>query len=446
MHLRKYISHVLLLVLLVTLAVPARGTEPEPVEIATVEDLLAMAENPGGSYILTADLDMTGIPWKSLDFTGSFDGNGHAIVNLTLSQPSDQRPQSYDGNNKGYETAYVGFFGTLVNAQVKNLKLLNVRALVETDEPCFLAGIAGYADHSLVENCTVTGCLELRAHDRMFGVAGILGSGNGAVKGCTLDMTLICTDTDSAAKDEQFLGGVFGTGFVSVTDCDITLDAYISDHGYVHSGGIGGMYMRYPLKDWKTVGYITGNRVTGKITFFEDNRDRRAYCEAEIGEPLADNTVIADNTLDFLRDERFVYDTELRPEICETPSYTQEVIPATCQSYGYTVHTCTGCGYSCRDSYTLLSGHATDSWTLVEPATEDHEGLSRGNCDTCGFEMERTEPKLTPAPSTQPTEPATEAPGEEETTFVPWAPIGAAIVCCVILPLANRKRKSREEA
>ena len=59
MHLRKYISHVLLLVLLVTLAVPARGTEPEPVEIATVEDLLAMAENASGSYILTADLDMT---------------------------------------------------------------------------------------------------------------------------------------------------------------------------------------------------------------------------------------------------------------------------------------------------------------------------------------------------------------------------------------------------
>ena len=60
--------------------------------------------------------------------------------------------------------------------------------------------------------------------------------------------------------------------------------------------------------------------------------------------------------------------------------------------------------------------------------------------------MERTEPRLTPPPSTQPTEPATEAPGEGETTFVPWAPIGAAIVCCVILPLATRKRKSQEEA
>lgn len=445
MKLRKNLSVALLVMLFCGLAAPARGEEPEPVEIATVAELLAMAENPSGSYILTADLDMTGTDWKSLDFSGSFDGNGHAILNLTLSQPSDSRPKSYDGNNKGYEAAYVGFFGTLVNAQVKNLKLLNVRGLVETHEPCFLAGIAGFADHSLVENCTVTGCLELRAHDRMFGVAGIIGSGNGTVTGCTVDMTLICTDTDAAAKDEQFLGGVFGTGFVSVTDCEITLDAYISDHGYVHSGGIGGMHMRYPLPDWKTVGYITGNHVTGKITFFEDNRDRRAYCEAEIGEPLASNTVIADNTTDFLRDERFVYDTELRPEQCGTPAYSREVIPSTCRDFGYTVHTCIGCGYSYRDNYTLYSGHATESWTLVKAPTEEQEGLSRGACDTCGLELERTEPKLLPEePSTELSIPTTGSAPEEENPAGPWLAIGAALLCCVFLPLAARKGRKKE--
>lgn len=443
MKLRRYLSMVLLAVLFLSLAVPVRGDEPELIEIATVEDLLAIAENPTGSYILTADLDMSGIPWKSLDFSGSFDGNGHAILNLILSQPSDDRPLSYDGNNKGYETTYVGFFGTLVDAQVKNLKLLNVQALVETDEPCFLAGIAGFADHSLVENCVITGCLELRAHDRMFGVAGIIGSGNGMVTGCTVDMTLICTDTDSAAKDEQFLGGVFGTGFVSVTDCEIILDAYISDHGYVHSGGIGGMHMRYPLPDWKTVGYITGNCVTGKITFFEDNRDRRAYCEAEVGEPLASNTVIEHNTTAFLRNERFTYDTELRPETCTAPAYSQEVIPSTCQSYGYTLHTCSGCGYSYRDSYTLHAGHATDNWTQVKAATVAQEGLSRGVCDTCGLEMERTEPILPPEESTaEPTLSSAEPIPEEETSEA-WLPIGAALLCCIFLPIVVKRRKKR---
>lgn len=405
MKMRRCLCIILTALLFGGLAMPARGEEVRPKEIATVEDLLAIAEDPAGSYVLTADLDMAGIPWKSLDFSGSFDGNGHAILNLTLTQPSDSRPLSYDGNNKAYETACVGLFGTLTNGQVKNLQLLNVRGLVETDEPCFLAGIAGYGDHSLIENCTVTGRLELRAHKGMFGVAGIFGSGNGTVTGCTLDMTLICTDTDSETKDEQFLGGVFGTGFVSVTNCDITLDAYISDHGYVHSGGIGGMHMRYPLPDWKTVGYITGNRVAGKITFFEDNRDRRAYCEAEIGEPLADNTVIAENTIDFFRDERFVYDTELRPETCAAPSYTQKNVPATCRSYGYTIHTCGSCGYSYRDSYTLYGDHAADSWVQVKAPTAEQEGLSRGSCSTCGLELERSEPKLAPEESSAPPQP-----------------------------------------
>ena len=40
--------------------------------------------------ILMADLDMTGIPWKALDLNGgSFDGNGHAILNLTLAEMGD---------------------------------------------------------------------------------------------------------------------------------------------------------------------------------------------------------------------------------------------------------------------------------------------------------------------------------------------------------------------
>ena len=59
--------------------------------------------------------------------------------------------------------------------------------------------------------CTVTGCLELRAHDRMFGVAGVVGYGSGTVEGCTVDVTLICTDTDPNTKDEQFMAAVFST-------------------------------------------------------------------------------------------------------------------------------------------------------------------------------------------------------------------------------------------
>ena len=63
------------LILIAALAMPVFAQE-EVIPVHTPEDLAAMAENPQGSYILMEDLDMTGIPWKPIDFYGTLDGNG----------------------------------------------------------------------------------------------------------------------------------------------------------------------------------------------------------------------------------------------------------------------------------------------------------------------------------------------------------------------------------
>lgn len=414
---RKICLCVCMALLLTLAAVPAAATETEaatetartaPVEIYTVEDLQQMAQNPTGSYILMNDLDMEGIAWKSLDFSGSFDGNGYAILNLTLSEPGDARPDSVDGNRKKYETAYVGFFGTLQDAQVKDLKLLGLRALVESDEPCFLGGIAGYISNSTVSNCSVSGILELRAHDRMLGVGGLAGYGAGYFDGCTVDVTLICTDTDQTKRDEQFMGGILANGYADITNCQVKIDGYCSEYGYCHNGGLVGMLMQYPWGKWSSK--VMNNTVTGKITFFEKNTDRRAYCAALIGEALTPTKQVRDNTEDFLRDERKEYDVELRPEMCENPVYTDMVTAPDCDSYGYTSHTCDGCGYTYLDSYTLPE-HIPGEWTLVREATVEETGLWQAYCP-CGREFSREEPKLDPPPTTEP------APTEEETVPV----------------------------
>ena len=89
---KKWLLRLSLCLLLIFSAVPrAMAVETEapvqtPVEINTAEDLFAIAEDPAGSYILMADLDMTGISWTPIDFSGSFDGNGHAILNLFLAE------------------------------------------------------------------------------------------------------------------------------------------------------------------------------------------------------------------------------------------------------------------------------------------------------------------------------------------------------------------------
>ena len=221
--------------------------------------------------------------------------------------------------------------------------------------------------------------------------------------------TLICVDTDAETSDEQFLGGIFGTGFFSVKDTEVWLQAYISEHGFVHSGGIGGMLMQYPIGMGRE-GLIQNNWVGGKITFFEDNKVRRAYCKAVIGELVKNmnyNHRISGNTTDdFQSEEVKTYERELRPETCENPEYTEKVVPSDCKTFGYTEYTCTSCGYTYRDHYTLHS-HTVTNWQVLCPATTTEEGTSEGFCDSCGIRQTRVDPTLP-----EPTEPETTAPPE----------------------------------
>lgn len=409
---RRFLIALVLLALLITPVLAAEETITDPpVKIHTVEELLAMGES--GSYILMNDLDMSGVSWHCPTFTGTFDGNGHALLNLTLTQPAQAKDSSYDGNQNRYDTAFVGLFGSLYDAVVKDLRLVNVRCVMETGEHCFVGGIAGNSRRSTIENCTVTGWLELRADTKMFGVGGVVGYGSGTVRGCTVDMTLICTDLNKKQMDEQFLGGVFSTGFMNVENCDVTIDGYSSDYGYVHNGGITGMYLQYPIGEGKE-GRITGNRIRGKITFFECNPDRRAYCRAEAGEILAFWYTVEGNEIDFLRDERWEYDRELRPHNCADAQFTERLQLSGCDSYGYSVLRCQNCGWEYKDHYTLPS-HSVTVWTVTRQPTFTEEGLSEGLCDRCGLAFTRSEPVLEPLP-TQSQPPATQAPTEPSQT------------------------------
>lgn len=443
----KKLIWLLAFALLLSCGLPVLAAE-EAVEIYTAEELQAMGEDPEGSFILMADLDMTGIDWKPLDFSGSFDGNGHAILNLELTRPGDTTANSCDGNSKLYETYYVGLFGTLRDAEVKNLKLLGVRGLVESDDPCFLAGLAGYCEGSTISGCTVTGTLELRAHDRMFGVGGIAGYGSGYVRDCTVDVTLICTDTDASTRDEQFMGGILGTGFMDIENCDVTIAGYSSEYGYAHNGGLVGMLMRHPLGTWTC--NIEGNSVTGSVTFFECNSDRRAYCKGLVGEYMTSYRTVSDNTEDFVNNEQFAYDKELRPEMCENPVYTETVVASDCTTYGHTVYECQTCGYTYTGDYTLLE-HTVTEWVLTEEPTTEREGLSLGHC-ACGLEFTRVEEKLEPIPTeapTQPTEPAprptepdpTEQEPQRGNLLIPIVMGAAVILLIAVILMLGRKKK-----
>ena len=438
--------------LLLALAVPA-WAEGETTEIYTPQDLAAMAGDPSGSYRLMADLDMEGFSWNCFDFSGTLDGNGHSILNLSVTQPGENTETALDGNQKEYPAVYAGLFAKLEGAEVKNLNLVNIRGLVETDQPCFLGGIAGYSMDSTVSGCTVTGQLELRAHEGILGLAGVLGYGVGTIDGCTVDVTLICVDTDAETSDEQFLGGAFATGFMSVTNSNIRLDAYISEHGFVHSGGVAGMLLQYPIGMGKT-SRITDNTIDAGITFFEHSAKRRAYCGEVVGELLKTmnfNYGINNNTKTLRKNEVKTYDAELRPERCANPHYAETVVPPDCQNFGYTEYTCDTCGYTYRDHYQLRA-HRVRQWDTQKAATESETGLSTGVCDVCGETVERVDPVLTAPQQTQPETEGMDLPAAGATAGTVkiysavwvWAMVGAlaaAVVAIIALLIFGRPRE-----
>ena len=413
---KRIICVMILFVLFVgmfSVSAQASEVEPQQYEIHTPEDLFKISDDPEGSYILMNDLDMTEYVWHPVVFSGKLDGNGHGILNLTVSGVSESSAVTYDGNRKTYDTFFSGMFGCLINAEISNLKLINIRGLIETDVPCFLGSIAGYSEHSSIVNCRISGQLELRAHDRMFGVGGIVGYGSGLIEECSSDMILICVDTDAQTKDEQFLGGAYAAGYIDLIGNEIIIHGYDSDHGYVHNGGAVGMYIQYPLTT-NVIGYINDNSVTGEITFFEDNYDRRAYCEAYVGETMNWRYQLLRNTDGFKRNELFDYSVELRPEMCENPTYSAEEYQGACPDFGYTEYRCNTCGYTYRDQYTLPV-HTVSHWETVKEATTEETGLQSGKCDRCGLVLQLETEKL------EPTEPETQAAVSTEAT-VPSQP------------------------
>ena len=401
----RVFSLVLLFVLLMSLALPGLAAEDgdDIIYIHTAQDLQAMRDNPSGHYVLAEDLDMTGIPWEPVDFSGVFDGADHGILNLELSQPGDSWAEVLDGNRKAYQSRFAGLFGKLENAEVRNLWLMNVRSVLSCDDPIFIGGVAGYSYESKITNCTITGVLELRAHNQIFGVGGVVGYGSGEVSSCDIQVTLICVDTDRETKDEQFLGGIYSNGFMDVLHNHVQIHGCVSEHGYAHNGGIVGLYMQKPLGQGK-IGQMSYNTVDGEIVFFENNRDRRAYCDAYAGEKLADRYIQLDNRRNFERIELKQYDQEIRPCMCETPDIREWYVASSCKKhrYGHSCAECFSCGYDDLDNYTFIT-HTVSNWELVEPATEQAEGRSEGICDECGATQTRVEPMLVPAePETQP--------------------------------------------
>ena len=207
-------------------------------------------------FVLTNDIDLSGIHWKSTKFDGVFDGNGHTIKNLT-------------GENGLFSSAEM----------VKNVKLENVNISSTKNE---VGGIAGSAN---ITNCTITGKISSTGNN----VGGVVGYNYYRYpKYCYSDVEV---------SGRSFVGGIAGwLNYSSATGCVsrgevsgtsnvggisglqgnmISCASYAEIYGKTNIGGISGssnsyhfdVYFAGTVNGEENVGGINGNNYNNQVNY-----------------------------------------------------------------------------------------------------------------------------------------------------------------------------------
>lgn len=166
---------------------PGDGTADHPYQIQTAGQLESLTGHPelwGKCFALSADLDMTGrmysatliAPdtdnWQSgfqgTPFSGTFDGQGHTIRNLTIRTSHQQN--------------YVGLFGMIAQAgRIEDLHLLDAYVEGGSGSNSYVGVLAGYNAGTII-NCSASGVVSGGKGD------GLVGFNSGSLVDCLAEI------------------------------------------------------------------------------------------------------------------------------------------------------------------------------------------------------------------------------------------------------------------
>ena len=138
--------------------------------------------------------------------------------------------------------------------------------------------------------------------------------------------------------------------------------------------------------------------------------------------------------------------------MCSNPSYTDTVTEATATDFGYTTHTCSTCGYTYSDKYTIHE-HKVDNYSVVKEATgtDKKDGIEAGTCSLCNQTVYREyAANVVTDDNAQTTDnKVSDVNGKKESSsivvifVVIVVVIVAAIIITVVIMTQNNKRKRR---
>ena len=233
------------------------GTSEDPYLIATAAQLAYMAHvaNTTDEYTyadarkyfkLTADINLKGHEWTPIGtvnkrFAGSFDGDGHVIVNLNVK-----------------DAWHAGLFGWIQNgATVKNLVIRNatISSVAPDSESSATQNTEAYSGivaAYCAGGCTISNCKVDGTVTSDYCAGGIVGySANdsapyndGAITYCTADV--VCSV--SGSKSDSYCGGIAGHSCVAMYGCTVRgkIDGPDDVGGLVGWLGDGGS-LEYPF-------------------------------------------------------------------------------------------------------------------------------------------------------------------------------------------------------
>ena len=208
------------------------GTATDPYKIRTAEQMNTIGANSGdwtSCFKLIADIDMsryTGTQYKIIgNYRGTFDGDNHAIRNLSYSSMT--------------ALTNVGLFGSATNATIKNLRLENINFSVVAQ---FVGGLAGQLTSSSVTNCYCSGTIADSYIKELY-VGGLAGyQNNGTITNCRSAGAVSATMPSSSFSWNVYVGGLVGQQSIgTITNCFSSAAVTGTSAGnFAYAGGLVG--------------------------------------------------------------------------------------------------------------------------------------------------------------------------------------------------------------
>ena len=233
--------------------ITAEGVTGTVIGISTAQELEWLADIVNGAngatnsmsgktIILLNDIDMSGITdWTPIGdrndvtgaFSGTFDGQGYRIENLTISGPNPSNSNV---------TEFVGLFGMLEGATIKNLILSNFDFTYtpNTLNGGFLAGlwVGNFGEETTISNVRVS------SSSASGSIGGLIGNtylhsihSSLVIENCATSFTVTTPDPSGVYT----VGGIFNhlgsVENVTISGCN---SSFIADGSFYYGGGIVG--------------------------------------------------------------------------------------------------------------------------------------------------------------------------------------------------------------